>query len=60
MHTDDDPTGAAGVLAPQPDLDRLGALVGRVRESGLSVELTVTGTPCQVSSGIGLAAYRVV
>ncbi|WP_308120175.1 sensor histidine kinase [Streptomyces poriferorum] len=60
MHTDDDPTGAAGVLAPQPDLDRLGALVGRVRESGLSVELTVTGTPCQVSSGIGLAVYRVV
>ncbi|MEV6260130.1 histidine kinase [Streptomyces sp. NPDC051784] len=47
-------------LAPQPGIGELDALVGRVRESGLPVELKVTGQPCPVSSGVGLAAYRVV
>ncbi|MFJ2771272.1 sensor histidine kinase [Streptomyces sp. NPDC087300] len=47
-------------LAPQPGIGELDALVGRVRESGLPVELTVTGEPRPVSSGVGLAAYRVV
>ncbi|MEU9793379.1 histidine kinase [Streptomyces sparsogenes] len=47
-------------LAPQPDLGQLDALVRRVREAGLPVELTVSGTPRPVPSGVGLAAYRVV
>jgi signal transduction histidine kinase len=45
---------------PQPDLDRLEALVGRVREIGVSVTLTVTGSRRPLPPGVGLAAYRVV
>jgi len=50
--------GAA--LAPQPGLDRLDALVGRVRDTGLAVTLSVTGAARPVPPGISLAAYRVV
>lgn len=66
MNTGDDgaagPAAGAGpaALAPQPGLDELESLVGRVRDVGVRVELTVTGTPRPVSSGVGLAAYRVV
>ncbi|NED89226.1 sensor histidine kinase [Streptomyces sp. SID11233] len=59
MNARDDPA-AGGELAPQPGPDQLDALVGRVRETGLSVELTVTGNRRPVPSGIGLAVYRVV
>ncbi|MEV7405498.1 sensor histidine kinase [Streptomyces sp. NPDC091267] len=52
-------TGSAA-LAPQPGLDELASLVGRVRGTGVPVELTVTGTPHPVPPGVGLAAYRVV
>jgi signal transduction histidine kinase len=45
---------------PQPDLDRLEALVGRVREVGVPVTLTVTGSRRPLPPGVGLAAYRVV
>lgn len=34
-------------LAPQPGLDRLEALVGRVRSAGVPVELTVSGAPAR-------------
>lgn len=47
-------------LSPQPGLDQLGTLVGRVRDAGQPVTLTVTGRPRAVPSGVGLAAYRVV
>nr|WSY56730.1 histidine kinase [Streptomyces sp. NBC_00886] len=47
-------------LAPQPGLDRLEALVGRVRSAGVPVELTVSGAPRPLSAGVELAAYRVV
>jgi signal transduction histidine kinase len=47
-------------LAPQPGLDRLDALVGRVRDTGLAVTLSVSGVPRPVPPGISLAAYRVV
>ncbi|MFD8010341.1 sensor histidine kinase [Streptomyces sp. NPDC058955] len=57
---DADRPDAPAELAPQPGLDRLDALVGRVRDAGLPVALTVTGPPRDLPSGIGLAAYRVV
>ncbi|MFF6786285.1 histidine kinase [Streptomyces sp. NPDC012510] len=47
-------------LAPQPGLDRLPALIEGVREAGVPVRLTVTGTPAPLSPGADLAAYRVV
>ncbi|MFC9132378.1 sensor histidine kinase [Streptomyces sp. NPDC057099] len=51
-------TGAE--LAPQPGLDQLDTLVGRVRDTGLPVDLTVTGPPRPLPPGLELAAYRVV
>lgn len=52
--------GAAADLTPQPGLDQLESLVGRVRDTGLSVGLTMTGPPCPLPPGVELAAYRVV
>ncbi|MES4905717.1 MULTISPECIES: histidine kinase [unclassified Streptomyces] len=68
MASEDEPTGGAedladpgAELAPQPGLGRLDALVGRVRDAGLPVDLTVTGPPPrEIPSGIELAVYRVV
>ena len=54
-----DPAGGAN-LTPQPGLDRLEALVQRVRDSGIPVELTVAGDPRPVPAGVELTAYRVV
>ncbi|PSM42763.1 sensor histidine kinase [Streptomyces dioscori] len=47
-------------LAPQPGLDQLDKLVGRVRDAGLPVSLTVTGPPRPLPPGLELAAYRVI
>jgi signal transduction histidine kinase len=47
-------------LAPQPGLDRLQALVQRVRDTGMAVELTVAGQPRPLLPGVELTAYRVV
>jgi signal transduction histidine kinase len=47
-------------LAPQPGLDRLEALVQRVRDIGVQVELSTVGQPRPLPSGIELTAYRVV
>jgi signal transduction histidine kinase len=54
-----DPAAGAD-LAPQPGMDRLEALVARVRDTGVPVELSVTGEPRTLPSGVELAAYRVV
>ncbi|MEV0323895.1 histidine kinase [Streptomyces sp. NPDC050659] len=53
-------TDAAAVPAPQPGLDQLETLVGRVRDTGLPVTLTVIGHPRPLPPGLELAAYRVV
>ena len=45
---------------PQPGIDVLPALIGRMRDAGVPVRLTVSGKPRPVGSGIGLTAYRVV
>ena len=53
------PRGAAD-LAPQPGLDELREMVGRVVTAGLPVELRIAGTPRDLPAGLGLAVYRVV
>jgi signal transduction histidine kinase len=53
------PCGAAD-LAPQPGLDELREMIGRVVAAGLPVELHITGTPRDLPPGLGLAVFRVV
>ena len=60
MDSDGADPAAAADLTPQPSLDRLEALVQRVRDAGLPVELCTAGQPRPVPSGVSLAAYRVV
>ncbi|MFF7310945.1 histidine kinase [Streptomyces sp. NPDC008137] len=55
-----DPAGTVAVPDPQPGLNQLETLVGRVRDTGLPVGLTVTGPPRPLPPGLELAAYRVV
>jgi signal transduction histidine kinase len=45
---------------PQPGLRRLDDLVASVRAAGLGVELTVEGTPQQLSPALELSAFRIV
>lgn len=53
---------AAGdsALTPQPGLDELDTLIGRVSSAGLPAELRVTGEPRPLPPGADLAAYRAV
>lgn len=48
------------VLAPQPGLGDLDALVARVRGTGLTVTLERAGQPFEVSGAAGLTVYRIV
>ncbi|MDX3312414.1 histidine kinase [Streptomyces sp. ME08-AFT2] len=59
-HAADHAADRGGELAPQPGLKQLETLVGRVRDTGLPVDLEVTGVARPVPPGIGLTAYRVV
>jgi signal transduction histidine kinase len=52
--------GDSGVLAPQPSLAELDALVERSRAAGLPVEVRVVGDRRRLPAGIDLAAYRIV
>ncbi|HVX32621.1 MAG TPA: histidine kinase [Solirubrobacterales bacterium] len=46
--------------APEPGLADLGALVGRMRDAGVAVDLTVTGERRDLPGSVDLAAYRIV
>ena len=45
---------------PQPSLARLDALMDRLRQSGLRVELSITGPGAAVPPGVDLSAYRII
>jgi signal transduction histidine kinase len=47
-------------LAPQPGMAGLDALIARVKEAGLPVELRVEGRPEALPPGVDVAAYRIV
>jgi signal transduction histidine kinase len=49
-----------GAIDPQPGLAGLNALLARVRETGLAVELVVEGEPHELAPGLDLSAYRIV
>jgi signal transduction histidine kinase len=52
--------GREAELEPQPGLDNLGALVQRVRSTGLPVRLRVEGEPLALPRALDLSAYRIV
>jgi signal transduction histidine kinase len=54
------PSDGEAPLAPQPGMAQVPALVQRVRDSGLPVELHVTGTPRPLAPGLDLTVYRIV
>ncbi|MGH3135677.1 MAG: sensor histidine kinase [Gaiellaceae bacterium] len=54
-----DSTGG-GDLAPQPGLGDLPALIERVRDAGLPVELSVEGEQVELSPALQLTAFRIV
>jgi signal transduction histidine kinase len=45
---------------PQPTLERLDQLVDHVRESGLPVDVEITGEPLPLPPGLDLSVYRIV
>jgi signal transduction histidine kinase len=47
-------------LEPQPGLDRLDALVDRVRAAGVTVNVAVSAPPAPLPPGVELTAYRVI
>lgn len=47
-------------LAPPPSLRHIDALVERVREAGLPVDVTIEGVPVGLPAGIDASAYRIV
>jgi signal transduction histidine kinase len=46
--------------APQPGLEHLDALIGRMRQAGLPVVLRVDGQPAGLAPGVDASAYRVI
>jgi signal transduction histidine kinase len=60
MDSSGDDPAAQAELAPQPGLDGLEALVGRIRLTGIDIGLKVTGERRALPPGVELTAYRVV
>jgi signal transduction histidine kinase len=54
------PESAEVERSPQPTLNDLGALVETARTAGISAELSVSGEPRPLASGVELSAYRIV
>jgi signal transduction histidine kinase len=52
--------GGEAPLGPQPGIAGLEALVDRVRETGLPVELRIEGTPTPLPPSVDVAVYRLV
>ena len=52
--------GEKPVIDPQPSLEQLYTLVEQFRESGLPVELSVSGEAKPLPPGVDLSAYRIV
>ena len=52
--------GDAVDTEPRPGVDRLPALVDRVRSAGLPIDLVTTGEPRTVPDGVDVSAYRIV
>ncbi|MFD8542978.1 sensor histidine kinase [Streptomyces sp. NPDC059649] len=46
--------------APQPSLDRLDELIGKVRDAGVEVTTETVGVPRPLAPGLELSAYRIV
>jgi signal transduction histidine kinase len=47
-------------LAPRPSLARIDELVARLSGTGLPVDVTVEGEPCELPPGVDVSAYRIV
>ena len=56
----DEPEADAQELTPPPGLDQVPALAARIRNMGVPVEVTVTGSPRMRSTGVDLTTYRVI
>lgn len=52
--------GSEAPVAPQPGLESLDALISRVKDAGLPVDLRVEGDPQLLAPGVNVAAYRIV
>jgi len=50
----------AAATAPQPTIGEIPALLARLADSGLDVDLQVEGEQRPVPAGVGLSAYRIV
>jgi signal transduction histidine kinase len=48
------------VLVPQPSVGEIPALIDRMADAGLDVDLQVEGEPRQVPAGVDLSVYRIV
>lgn len=59
LRADTDP-GIEGADAPAPGLAALPGLVDAIRQTGLTITLSVTGSPRPLPAGIDLAGYRIV
>lgn len=50
----------SGEYVPQPDVGQIEDLVEQVRQTGLTVDFKIEGTPRPLPSGVELTAYRIV